>query len=105
MIHEVQIFLIVGGDRQLRQYGRRHVQGIAPPPEILLPIVGASYEFVHPIAGWIDPLTDWVLSVEGKVSEPDRLIVGVLKTRSKIPLVLLGGLKHAIVVALFACGP
>ena len=42
--------MIAGGHRELRKNRGRHVECIAPPPEILVRVISSSQQFVHTLA-------------------------------------------------------
>jgi hypothetical protein len=102
MIHEVDIPRVAGGKFELSENRSSHIQGIAPPPEQVLRIVGSGEDFVHAIARGCEDLWVMPLGVEREIREADGFVVRMTEARAETPVVLLGDMKDAVTVTLVA---
>lgn len=99
MIHEIEIAAVVGCEGELSKYLRRHVQRVAPPPQVFFWIVWAAEEFVQDIARGSKPVRVKAFAVEREVSKTDGFVVGMGEARAGLEMVVARDLEDALEVA------
>ncbi len=89
----------MGDGGHVGQHRGRHIEGVAPPPEELLRIVGTDDEAVEHCPGAFEMRRNLVLGVEVEVGLADGHVVGVREAALfHLPVVLVGQLDDGVLV-------
>src|SRR5258707_1153537 len=89
MIHEIKISAIACGLIEFSQYGWRHEERIAPPPERFLGIIGQLHHRIHTLANGRKHCRIVVFEIKLQISLPYSVVISGLYARAWLPCKVL----------------